>query len=181
MPWSVTWQGLKDHFSAAGFPPTRADVKMGRDGRSRGWGVVKFASPEEANAAIAAMNATIVEGRQITVRLESVPVSAAGVPEGAAARHDARPATENAAYVGNLPWSVTWQSLQDHFSAAGFPPTHADVKMGRDGRSRGWGVLKFASPEEANAAIAAMNATFVEGRPITVRLDRGADGEAHAE
>ncbi len=167
LPWDVTWQTLKDHFSALGFSPTHADVKIGRDGRSRGWGIVKFATPEEANAAIAGMNATIVGDRQITVRLDGVPVSAASVPEAAPAARRAA----NAVYVGNLPWAVTWQSLKDHFSAAGFPPTHVDVKIGRDGRSRGWGIAEFATPEEANLAIAAMNGSIVESRPITVRLD----------
>ncbi len=82
--------------------------------------------------------------------------------------------TENAVYVGNLPWSVTWQILKDIFSAAGYPPTYADVKLDRAGRSKGWGIVKFTTLEEANAAIAGMNATNLESRPIEVRLDRGA-------
>ncbi len=55
------------------------------------------------------------------------------------------------------------------------PPfrSRADIKMDKGGRSKGWGIVKFNTLEEAMSAIAGMNASDCEGRSIEVRLDRG--------
>ena len=73
-------------------------------------------------------------------------------------------------YVGNLPWSVTWQDLKDVFSE--HSPVYADVKTDMEGRSKGFGIVRFATAENATAAIAAINGMDIEGRSIEVRLDR---------
>jgi heterogeneous nuclear ribonucleoprotein M len=77
-------------------------------------------------------------------------------------------------FVGNLPWSFDWKMLKDLFSA--YNPGYADVKIGSDGRSRGYGIVRFDSPESAAAAIAALNGTAVGDPPreIVVREDRPA-------
>lgn len=49
-------------------------------------------------------------------------------------------------FVGNLPFEITWQQLKDHFSEIG--SCRADVKTQEDGRSRGFGLVKFGSAEE---------------------------------
>eukprot|EP00959_Pyramimonas_sp_CCMP1952_P366421 7674429-Pyramimonas_sp.AAC.1 len=67
LPWSVSWQGLKDLFRTAG-SVTRADVAMDDSSRSKGWGTVTFATPGEANNAIQMFNGTELEGRSITCR-----------------------------------------------------------------------------------------------------------------
>lgn len=46
------------------------------------------------------------------------------------------------------------------------------MKQDRDGRSRGWGILRFATPEVAQQAIEQMNNVEINGRPMAVRLDR---------
>ena len=46
--------------------------------------------------------------------------------------------------------------------------------MDKSQRSKGWGIVKFNTLEEAHAAIAGMNGTDCEGRAMEVRLDRGA-------
>ena len=45
------WQDLKDLFKDVG-GVVSADVVMGRDGRSRGWGVVNMESEDDAQRAI---------------------------------------------------------------------------------------------------------------------------------
>ena len=40
-------------------------------------------------------------------------------------------------------------------------------------RSRGWGIVRFATAEEASAAMAGMNGVEIAGRPIQVREDKG--------
>ena len=54
------------------------------------------------------------------------------------------------------------------------PSLSTDIKMDKSSRSKGWGIVKFSTLEEAHAAIAGMNGSDCEGRPMEVRLDRGA-------
>ncbi|GMH71572.1 hypothetical protein TrST_g1376 [Triparma strigata] len=75
-------------------------------------------------------------------------------------------------FVGNLPWQATWRELKDHFKSNGFNPTHADVLMGGDGRSKGCGIVTFGNEEEAKRCITSMGDSEVMGRQIFVREDR---------
>jgi RNA recognition motif-containing protein len=70
-----------------------------------------------------------------------------------------------------LSWEVTWRDLKDSF--ASFGVTYADVKMGPDGRSKGFGIVRFATPADAARAIEAMNGVDLKGRNIIVREDAG--------
>ena len=69
-------------------------------------------------------------------------------------------------YVGNLTYGVTDSDLQQLFEAHG-TVTSAQVVMDRDtGRSKGFGFVEMGSDQEAQAAIAALDAAIVgdEGR-----------------
>jgi RNA recognition motif-containing protein len=75
-------------------------------------------------------------------------------------------------YVGNLPYSVTNESLQSNFGEFG-DVTSAKVMMDRDtGRSKGFGFVEMGSPEMAQAAITGLNGQQVDGRAIVVNLAR---------
>ncbi|RZL36210.1 MAG: RNA-binding protein [Rubrivivax sp.] len=75
-------------------------------------------------------------------------------------------------YVGNLPYSVTDASLKSNFAEFG-SVSSAKVMMDRDtGTSKGFGFVEMASPEVAQAAIAALNGMSVDGRSIVVSLAR---------
>ena len=74
-------------------------------------------------------------------------------------------------YVNNLPWTVSWQGLKDHFRCAG-NVVRADVFTGADGRSKGCGIVEFSAPEEAAHAIRTLNDTMLNDRKIFVREDR---------
>ena len=54
--------------------------------------------------------------------------------------------------VHGLPYSYTWQQLKDLGKAAA-SVVHADVVANPDGSSKGWGILAFATPSDAQAAI----------------------------
>lgn len=69
LPWSTTWQALKEFFSGSG-NIVRADIALDESGRSRGYGTVKFSTEEEASRAIATYNGADFEGRIITVRMD---------------------------------------------------------------------------------------------------------------
>ena len=74
----------------------------------------------------------------------------------------------NKLYVGNLPYSVRDEDLQQSFGQFG-AVTSAKVMMERDtGRSKGFGFLEMSSPSEAAKAIQALNGTEFEGRNMNV-------------
>lgn len=75
-------------------------------------------------------------------------------------------------YVGNLPYSLTDESLSTLFAECG---TVESVKIITDrdtGRSKGFGFVEMATDEEAQAAIDRLNGTEQDGRPLTVNEAR---------
>jgi len=79
----------------------------------------------------------------------------------------------NRVYVGNLAWQTSWQDLKDHFRQVG-DPVHASVFLDENNRSKGCGIVEFATKEEAVKAINELNDTTIgnTGRLIFVREDR---------
>lgn len=67
LPYSTTWQELKDLFREAG-EVIRADVELDYKGYSRGFGNVFFATKEEMYRAIELFNGYELEGRVLEVR-----------------------------------------------------------------------------------------------------------------
>jgi RNA recognition motif-containing protein len=71
-------------------------------------------------------------------------------------------------YVGGLPYSATESQLNELFA------THGTVESARvitdkfTGQSRGFGFVEMSTPEEAQAAISALNGTQMGGRTLTV-------------
>lgn len=75
-------------------------------------------------------------------------------------------------YVGNLPWSISDDQLQQMFAQAG-QVLSAQVIIDRfSGRSKGFGFVEMATAEEAQAAIAQFNDTEMEGRKLVVNEAR---------
>lgn len=71
-------------------------------------------------------------------------------------------------YVGNLAYSMNDGDLQRLFAAHGTVQS-AQVIMDREtGRSKGFGFVEMSTPEEAQAAIAALNGSQQGGRALTV-------------
>ena len=79
---------------------------------------------------------------------------------------------ENKLYVGNLPYSMRDDDLQQHFAQFG-QVSSAKVMMDRDtGRSKGFGTVLFEHPHEATAAINMFNEQDFGGRVVSVRHDK---------
>jgi len=87
---------------------------------------------------------------------------------------EAEVASGTALYVGNLPWSTTWQQLKEIFQE--YNVKFADVKTGFDGRSRGYGIVRFDTEDEAFAALS-LNGYSLDGREILVRFDKQSASE----
>ncbi len=78
----------------------------------------------------------------------------------------------NKLYVGNLPYSVRDEDLQQSFGEFG-AVTSAKVMMERDtGRSKGFGFVEMGSDAEAQAAINGMNGQPLGGRSVVVNEAR---------
>lgn len=75
-------------------------------------------------------------------------------------------------YVGNLPWSMTNESLKELFSEFGEVSEAVIISDRMSGRSKGFGFVTFATEESAQAATQAMNEKDLEGRKIIVNVAR---------
>ena len=78
----------------------------------------------------------------------------------------------NKLYVGNLPYGVRDEDMQQAFAEFG-AVTSAKVMMERDtGRSKGFGFVEMGTDAEAQAAIQGMNGQSLGGRAIVVNEAR---------
>jgi cold-inducible RNA-binding protein len=73
-------------------------------------------------------------------------------------------------FVGNLSFNMTENDLQDTFAAHG-TVVEANLMMDRmSGRPRGFGFVTMSTPEEAEAAMNALNGKSIDGRALTVNV-----------
>jgi RNA recognition motif-containing protein len=71
-------------------------------------------------------------------------------------------------YVGGLPYSATEQQLSELFAQHGTVESARVITDKFTGQSRGFGFVEMATEEDAKKAIAALNATQMGGRTLTV-------------
>ncbi|KAH9932914.1 uncharacterized protein B0H18DRAFT_870849 [Fomitopsis serialis] len=185
LPYRVRWQDLKDLFRRAG-TVLRADVALGPDNRSRGHGTVLLASQEDAERAIGMFQGWCWQGRVLEVRKDRVitgeeglglgvgsalpsPLGAGGGFGAGMGNGLASPAPMSRFNSGSglgewpcstrgrsLPFHIQWQDLKDLFRQAG-GVTRADVALGADGRSRGFGTVSFSNEQDAERAVRMFN------------------------
>lgn len=76
-------------------------------------------------------------------------------------------------FVGNISWNVKDEQLQELFSQYG-EVTDAFIMKDRanNNRSKGFGFVTLATPEQAQAAIEALNGHEFDGRALTVNEAR---------
>ena len=79
---------------------------------------------------------------------------------------------EKKLFVGNLPWSMTEESLQQLFAEAGTVESATIIMDKMSNRAKGFGFVEMSTEEEAKAAIDTLNGKEVEGRNITVNEAR---------
>src|SRR6188474_2649151 len=72
-------------------------------------------------------------------------------------------------FVGNLPYSVTSERLQEAFSQFGTVTSSKVIVDRETGRSRGFAFLEMESDDQGAAAMQAMNGALLDGRSIAVR------------
>src|SRR5438552_18601063 len=84
-------------------------------------------------------------------------------------------------YVGNLSFRTTSEDLREAFASVGTVESASVIEDRDTGRSRGFGFVEMATPEEAAAAIEQFNGKDLGGRNLTVneakpKTDRGGGG-----
>ena len=207
---------MKDLFRKAG-TVLRADVSLGADNRSRGYGTVLLATAEDAGRAVEMFNGYSWQTRILEVRPDRLPPDfdnplgvslALGFGNGVSSVPNALGASPfgpqghsltilgttmdevdysafyphegmgsslvggKNLFVGNvrvstpsvplltifyqLPFHCQWQDLKDLFRQAG-TIIRADVALGPDGRSRGFGTVIFATDMDAERAVKMFN------------------------
>jgi len=87
----------------------------------------------------------------------------------------------NRLYVGNLSFQATTETLKAAFASMGEVVDVHIVTDRESGQSRGFGFVTMGSAQEAQNAIAQLNGTMIEGRPVRVneaeeRQPRGGGG-----
>jgi RNA recognition motif-containing protein len=82
-------------------------------------------------------------------------------------------------FVGGLSFSTSNDRLREVFAAIGSVESAAVVTDRDTGRSRGFGFVEMATPEDAEQAISKLNGTSVDGRTIQVERAKspGSGGE----
>jgi len=182
LSWQTSWQDLKDHMRSAGGTVIHADVFLDEYGRSKGCGIVEYATREEALHSIQTLNDTKIgdSERLIFVREDREtnyfpPPRERGAPRGRRGPGPSPSAGGDVAgrqvFVRNLPFSTSWQDLKDYFKQFG-RVVRAEALTNTDGTPKGQGTVLFETREDAQNAIARANNTELQGRIIGVQEDR---------
>lgn len=84
-------------------------------------------------------------------------------------------------YVGNLPYSITDQQLEELFAKIGKVVSASVITDRYTGRAKGFGFVEMSTAEEAEKATKELNQTEYQGRKLIVsearpREDRGNRG-----
>ena len=157
--------------------PTHVEIKRKRDGRSLGYAIAQFASPEDASAVIESLHGQNLEGREVNCREDRGERARAPrqqrQPRQPRARREPRVIAEGApstsVFVGNLSWDMDDASLADELADYAF--VEAQVQQRPDGKSRGYALVQFETVEEAQRAIEDLNGADFMGRNAVLKFD----------
>lgn len=179
LPWATTDEDLSTAFAAAGGTLSCVVQRHADSGRSKGWALVQYGSPGEAQAAVNQFDRTMFQDRTLNVRLDRGPRQAAAAPAsnggGSAPAGPPAEVSTTRLFVGNLSFNTTDEDLQSFFTLGTSVPISATVQMmGR--RSKGWGLVEYGTPAEAEAARTSLEGTEMNERPLQVRYDGGPSG-----
>lgn len=175
IPFEATDEEVQDIFAA--FRPIDARVQRAPNGRSRGFAIVRFKDVELAEQAKMQLNGYDLDGRALEVREDRGRAprhrGARAEGEGNTDQKTASMAPSRCLFVSNLSYDTTDSAFLDFFTMeGGATPISAQVQMNEtNGRSKGWGLVVYATIDEAEIALSRVNRADLNGRPIAVRFD----------
>lgn len=128
-----------------------------------------MSSLDEAKAAIAALDGSDVDGREMRVRFSADMNSKWGsVVTSSRPQKNLVFESPYKVYVGNLAWSVKPEDLRNHFCRFGTVVSTTVLHDRKGGKNRVYGFLSFSSPAELEAAMS-LDATEFYGRTLKLR------------
>jgi polyadenylate-binding protein len=142
-------QQLYDTF--ADFGRILSSKVQNKDGKSLGYGFVHFEKDESAAKAISTINGMEINGQIVKVELFK-PL---------AERDTGKKSTFTNVYVKNLPASFTTEQLHAMFAPHG-EIANVFISVDEQGKSKMFGFVNFARPEDAAVACEALNNVEVE-------------------
>jgi len=151
------------------------------DGTSKGFGFINFADHESASKAVEGLNKSVheVDGQQYSLYLGRAQKKAERSRELQSVYAQRREEKMNLfqgrnLYVKNIDDAITDEELLKLFSEHG---SVANAKIMRDanGINKGFGFVCYNSPEDAQKAIAALNGSRINTKPLVVTLHQRKD------
>jgi len=172
LPEDYTKEKLDELFSKYG-TVTSSMIAM-QDDKSKGFGFINFLNSEEAAAAVESLNNTeLVPGKKLFVgRAQKKEEREKELRE----RFEQIKAERQKKYAGvnlfikNLNDNIDDQRLIQEFSKFGEIKSACVMTDSTSGKSRGFGFVCFATPDEATKAVSEMNGKMLEGKPLYVAL-----------
>ncbi|XP_039121639.1 polyadenylate-binding protein 8-like isoform X3 [Dioscorea cayenensis subsp. rotundata] len=171
----ITNELLQDKFSEFGKVHS-AIVMKDSNGKSKGFGFVSFELPEHAKIAMEAMN-----GSKLGSGSKILYVGPAQKKEerekilksqfGKKLDQPLKKSQSETVYVKNLDISVDDRKLLEHFVGCG-KIMSARVLRDPNGQSRGFGFVRFSSPDEANKAITTLNGSMLNNKALYIGTAR---------
>ncbi|KAK9129884.1 hypothetical protein Sjap_010371 [Stephania japonica] len=165
LPWRLSATEIKNMFGECGSVKD-VEIIKGKDGRNRGYAFVMMGSAEEACAAIEKFDSYELSGRIIRVEFSKSLKKPSPPPVVPLTKE-----TSHKLYVSNLAWKARASHLRELAISSSFNPVSARVVFDSpSGRSAGYGFVSFATKEEAEAALSALDGKELLGRPIRLKF-----------
>lgn len=173
LPLECTKEQLEELFSKHG-PTTSVMVATTEDGKSRGFGFVNFETPEHAAAALEALNNYTMGDKQLYVgraqKKEERERELRNKFEKLRLERQAKYQSGTNLYVKNVPETWDEKKLRDEFARFGSITSARIMRESPTGKSKGFGFVSFAAPEDATEAVTALNQQMIDGKPLYVAL-----------
>lgn len=170
LPDTVASEKLKELFSKFG---KISGYKVAeKEGKSLGYGFINFEKPEEAQAAIEALNGKEVGDKKLYVARHQKRDER---ERELRAKFEQRKYERQKQYVGvnlfikNLADSIDDYRLASEFNKFGSIGS-AKVMSDPGGKSKGFGFVYYQNPEEATKAVTEMNGRMLDGKPLYVAI-----------
>jgi len=171
LPEDFSKEKLDELFSKHG-AITSSLLVTADDGKCRGFAFVNYGTAEEATAAVEALNNQEFSGKRLFVgraqKKEERERELKERFEQIKAEKQKKWAGVNL-YVKNLSDTMDKDRLIAEFSKFG-QITSVRIMSTDDGKSRGFGFVCFATPDEATKAVTEMNGKMVDSKPLYVAL-----------
>ncbi|CAN6486688.1 unnamed protein product [Victoria cruziana] len=164
LPLSLTEADIRSLFEQCG-TVKKVELIKHKDGKSRGFSFITMSTPEEAFSAINNLDSMEMAGRIIRV-------SYAKTAKKPPSEKPAAVETRHQIYASNLAWKLRSSHLREFFMENSNPVSAKVVFDSPSGKSAGYGFISFATKEEAEAVVLALDGKELMGRPLRLKLSQ---------